>query len=216
VTLATDLELVLLPGLDGTGQLFAPLLKELPAGLRVTVIDYPPQEPLTYAQLAAQVGKRLPPDRPLVLCAESFSGPIAVQMVHSGMPNVKGVILCATFARSPHPLLHLARRLPLSILFRLPVPRLLVRQLFLGRAAPESLVRLFQQSLSAVSPATLAARVRQVASVDMGPSLEAVKVPCCYIRASSDALVPHQCLKPFQKGIPHLVVKEVEGSHLIL
>lgn len=213
----TDLELVLLPGLDGTGRLFAPLLRALRVNLGVTVVDYPPQEPLTYAQLVEHVRERLPANRPLVLCAESFSGPIAIDLLHSGGLNVKGIILCATFAHSPHPLLlNLATLLPPPILSRFPIPRLLVRLLFLGRDVEESLIGLFLQSISEVSANTLALRLQEVAAVNSGSRLEAIIVPCCYIRAKSDALVPRRCLRPFQERIPHLVVKEVEGPHLIL
>ncbi len=213
----TDLELVLLPGLDGTGHLFAPLPKTLPVNLGVTVVDYPPQEPLTYAQLVEHVRDRLPVNRSLVLCAESFSGPIAIHLAHSGTLNVKGIIFCATFAHSPRPfLLYLARRLPLSILFRIPIPKLLVRLLFLGREVQKSLILLFLQSMSEVSATTLAVRLQEVATLDSAPRLKVIKVPCCYIRAKSDALVPPRCLRPFQEGISNLVVKEVEGPHFIL
>jgi pimeloyl-ACP methyl ester carboxylesterase len=189
----------------------------LPADLGVTVVVYPPQKALTYAQLVEHVRERLPPKRSLIFCAESFSGPIAIRLAHLGALNVKGIILCATFARSPRPLLlSLARLLPLPILFRFPIPRLLVRLLFLGREVPESLLQLFLQSISRVSATTLAVRLREVAAVDTLSTLEAIGVPCCYIRAKSDALVPLRCLRPFQEAIPGLVVKEVEGPHLIL
>lgn len=212
-----DLELVLLPGLDGTGLLFEPLLKALPADLKLNVVAYPPQDALTYAQLAEHVREQLPHGRSLVLCAESFSGPIAIQLAHSERPNVKGIIFCATFARSPRPfLLNLARWLPLAILFRLGMPRILVRMFLLDRGAPESLVQLFEQSISVVSPATLAARMREVATVDVSSELENIEVPCCFIRAESDALVPRRCVRPFEEGIAGLVVKDVPGPHLIL
>jgi len=88
--------------------------------------------------------------------------------------------------------------------------------LFLGRDVEETVIQLFLQSISEVSANTLALRLREVAALDSVSTLEAIRVPCCYIRAKSDALVPRRCLRPFQERIPHLVVKEVEGPHLIL
>jgi hypothetical protein len=43
--------LVLLPGMDGTGQLFAPFLTALGHGVDVKVVRYPTKEPLSYAEL---------------------------------------------------------------------------------------------------------------------------------------------------------------------
>jgi len=212
-----DLELVLLPGFDGTGRLFAPLLKSFPAETKIKVVDFPLQTPLNYRQLVEHVRQRLPSDRPLVLCAESFSGPIAIQLAHTASLDVKGIILCATFAQSPRPLLlKLSRLLPLSFLFRFSIPRRLVRRMFLGREAPDSLIQLFLQCISAVSADTLAIRLREIAAVDLRSTLQAIKIPCWYLRAKSDALVPPRCLRTFQENIPYLVVKEVEGPHLLL
>ena len=52
--------------------------------------------------------------------------------------------------------------------------------------------------------------------MDVRSRLKAIKVPCCYIQAKSDKLVPPRCLRSFQEGIPHLFLAEVEGPHLIL
>ena len=42
------LQLVLLPGMDGTGDLFDPLLSALPAAPPPVVLRYPAREPLDY------------------------------------------------------------------------------------------------------------------------------------------------------------------------
>jgi pimeloyl-[acyl-carrier protein] methyl ester esterase len=61
--------LVLLPGMDGSGELFAPLLKELPAWLETRVVRYPSQ-PMRYPELLDVVIRALPTDRPYCLLAE--------------------------------------------------------------------------------------------------------------------------------------------------
>jgi hypothetical protein len=45
--------LVLLPGLDGTGQLFGDFLKALPHTLTTTVVSYPMNRFLTYSEIPA-------------------------------------------------------------------------------------------------------------------------------------------------------------------
>ena len=68
--------LVLLPGMDGTGDLFAPLLSALPPALRTIVVRYPCDRPLAMPNWR-RTRARAPQDQPFVLLGESFSGPIA-------------------------------------------------------------------------------------------------------------------------------------------
>ena len=74
---ASGFTLVLLPGMDGTGELFAPLLNALNPGLRTTVVSYA-DRPATYAEHESVALAELPKDRPFAILGESFSGPIAV------------------------------------------------------------------------------------------------------------------------------------------
>lgn len=73
------MRLVLLPGLDGTGRLFQPLLAHLPSTIDPLVISYSNLAG-TYAEMLPAARKELPPDRPFVLLAESFSGPAAIAL----------------------------------------------------------------------------------------------------------------------------------------
>ena len=127
--------LVLLPGMDGTGDLFAPLLSALPPALRTIVVRYPCDRPLGYAELEAHA-RRAPQDQPFVLLGESFSGPIAAAIAAAPPPGLRGLILCATFLRNPRPELGYARfltgLLPVSLLPGV----LLVRMLLGPRADP--------------------------------------------------------------------------------
>ena len=51
---------LLLPGMDGTGDLFEPFLSVLPAGVEATVISYPRDRKLSYEQLEESVWEKLP------------------------------------------------------------------------------------------------------------------------------------------------------------
>src|SRR4051812_43266913 len=97
----TPLTVVLLPGLDGTGTLFGPVLDHLPPDLRPLVVTYPTEEPLGYEQLLAHVLERLPTSAPFVLLGESFSGPLALMASSRSPVGLRGVILCASFVRNP-------------------------------------------------------------------------------------------------------------------
>ena len=72
--------LLLLPGMDGTGDLFDAFVAALPATLDVVTVRYPAREPLGYAELQALARAAMPEKGPFVILGESFSGPIAISL----------------------------------------------------------------------------------------------------------------------------------------
>jgi pimeloyl-ACP methyl ester carboxylesterase len=117
---ARPFTLVLLPGLDGTGVLFEPLLDALPEHVAPRVVAYPVDRLLDYQELAPLIAARLPKGEPFVLLGESFSGPLALMAAERRPPGLLGVILCATFVTSPAPYLpRRAHRLAAPPLFEL-------------------------------------------------------------------------------------------------
>ena len=73
-------KLVLLPGLDGTGKLFAEFLEALDLGSSAQVVPYPPDIPLGYDELETLVRAALPAHGPFIILGESFSGPLAIRI----------------------------------------------------------------------------------------------------------------------------------------
>jgi pimeloyl-ACP methyl ester carboxylesterase len=96
---------VLLPGMDGTGVLFADFVASLPPEFKPLVVAYPNDPKLGYPELEVLARAALPRDQRFILLGESFSGPVAISIAASNPPGLLGLILCCTFARSPHPLL---------------------------------------------------------------------------------------------------------------
>ncbi len=94
--------LVLLPGLDGTGRLFAPLRRELGPHFDSMVVAYPADRLRNYDELSADVAKQLPSSQ-FTLVAESFSGPVALKVAARNPPGLVAVVLCASFAACPRP-----------------------------------------------------------------------------------------------------------------
>src|SRR5262245_16901579 len=95
--------LVLLPGLDGTGDFFQPLLEALGDSVRSSVVSYPIDGGYDYATCLALTRAKLPADGPFVVLGESFSGPIAITLAAQGLPGLAGIVLASTFARNPRP-----------------------------------------------------------------------------------------------------------------
>src|SRR4051794_37479523 len=98
-----SMHLVLMPGMDGTGILFRPLLSVLNLDVSASVLTYPCDEPLGYEALVPRIMPALPRDRPFALVAESFSGRLALQVAALRPPHLVAVILCATFVTNPLP-----------------------------------------------------------------------------------------------------------------
>lgn len=96
-----ELRLVLLPGLDGTGKLFCPFMQQFPDPSLITVIPYPMDQHIPYAQLADYIAPLLPTGKPLAILGESYSGPVALQLAARDDIAVHKIILVATFAKYP-------------------------------------------------------------------------------------------------------------------
>ena len=91
--------LVLLPGMDGTGLLFAALLAELNE-IETLVLALPQTGPQDYATLAEYIRPQLP-QADFILLAESFAGGIAAQLSQQECAHLQGVIFVAAFLSAP-------------------------------------------------------------------------------------------------------------------
>jgi pimeloyl-ACP methyl ester carboxylesterase len=205
---------VLLPGMDGTGELFAPLLAALPPDVPTAVVRYP-DEPLDYAACEVIARAALPENRPYVVLGESFSGPIAVAIAAQAPPGLVGCVLCASFVKSPRTILWL-----LKPLFRVwpphRVPQAVAAHFLMGRFASPELRRLHARVLRQVSPKALTARLEAIADVDVRALLDRVRVPMLYLRATEDRLVPRSAAASFKRFAPSAHVVKMEGPHFLL
>lgn len=210
------MKLILLPGLDGTGKLFQPLLNLTPEGIYPLVVTYPNQK-LTFGELAKCVVNQLPNDEPITVLAESFAGPLLLHIIKNYSLNIQRVIFCATFARNPRPLLlNTAKYLPLRVLLKMPIPRFVLKWFCIGQHASSDLVELVQQAIQMVSSDVLASRLEVLANIDEREALGVLNaVPCCYLIAENDQLVPKTCMSDFMV-IPKLKVFRIPAGHFVL
>ncbi|MFG6486165.1 alpha/beta fold hydrolase [Roseateles sp. BYS78W] len=208
--------LVLLPGLDGTGSLFQPLLRELPAGWRTRVVAYPMDARADYVVLTRLAAEALPADGPLVVLGESFSGPVAIRLAAALGPRLRALILCCSFARSPRPALsRLGRLLPW-----LPppglVPAWLSERVLLGGGPSDEARVLLAEALAQLPAAVLRARLRMVMAVDVSEELAAVRAPVLYLQAGQDRVVPPAAAVHVRRACPQVVITRIDGPHGLL
>jgi pimeloyl-ACP methyl ester carboxylesterase len=207
--------LVLLPGMDGTGELFQPFVAALKYACDTVVVTYPSNLPLNYAQLQALARQSLPTDRPFVLLGESFSGPIAIALSALNLPQQVGLVLCCTFASNPRPLFNpfgfLVNLLPMGF-----VPARWLSPLLLGRFSTAALRTLLSRAISKVSPSVMRERLRSVLNVDVSAPLARINAPTVYLRATQDRVVPMAASVRICDLKPQVQVIEVDAPHCLL
>jgi len=206
---------LLLPGLHGSGRLFAPLLAAEPR-FEHEALSYPADEPLGLDALVALVRGRLPPVR-FLLVAESFAGPIAVRLAAERPAGLAGLVLAATFLHAPLPaILRPAGLLAARSPFALPLPSAAVRLLLTGTDAPSGIVEEVRREVAAVAPAVLAGRMADSLAVDVREDLARVDAPILFLAPTRDRLVRTDAFEDVLAIRPDADVVPIEGPHMIL
>jgi pimeloyl-[acyl-carrier protein] methyl ester esterase len=209
-------KLILLPGMDGTGELYKNFANALPRAVETEVLRYPADRFLSYEQLASFVEPATSIPEPFVLVAESFSTPLAIQLAATNPPNLKGIVICAGFITSPaRDWLFPAGSFLSTALFHRPLPEFAAKWLLIGRNASRPLLVDLRAAVSSVKPQVLSARIRAVLACDMRAELEQVAVPILYIQAGQDRLVGKSCLEEIRRIKPNTVVTVISGPHLL-
>lgn len=209
------MKIVLLPGLDGTGILFKPLIESFHDDTDLLVITYPNNKKMNYDELVKFVSEQLPKKEEYILIGESFSGPIAYQIALQKPENLKAVIFVATFLENPRPLLlNLIKYLPLSLFFFLPIPDFIIRLFIFEKNSSTKLIKLFRKSLNQVAKSTLSYRLREISQLKK--QLSPCDIHAIYIQASNDKLVPSKSIEIFKRFMNNLNIYKVNGSHFIL
>ena len=209
------LALVLLPGMDGTGVLFADFAATMLGQFESVVVSYPNDPKLSYPECESIARAALPRDRPFLLLGESFSGPIAISLAASKPPGLRGLVLCCTFARSPHPLLPLATA-AIKPFPAVRVPAFLQHRNLFGRFDSPRLRAQLAEVRGLVSANTLKARLEFVARVDVSDDLRRVDAPTLYLRAKSDRVVSRASGEYIKRIRPDVEMAEFDAPHLLL
>jgi pimeloyl-ACP methyl ester carboxylesterase len=210
-------QLVLLPGLDGTGQLFTDFLAALPNTFTTTIVTYPTEKFLTNTELLPFVSAAVPKVGPFVLLAESFSTPIALGYAATNPPNLAGVVICAGFVFKPIAgWSWIVKSVAKFWFFRLRPPRRILEYFLIGANAPPTLIQQLRQALQIVSPTVLSRRVCEVLDCDARNDLARTTVPIMHVWAVHDRLLAKSCRSEILRIRPDVISAVVQGPHLIL
>ena len=207
--------LVLLPGLDGTAAMFGPLLASLPPWIRPVVVTYPASGPNGYDDLLPLVQHAVRGTPRFHVLGWSFGGPLALMAAGANPSAVRGIVLCASFARAPRPDLA-----PWRFAFRPPVVatiRALRRAPALVRGYPtEDLRRAKAETWRRVGASVLSTRARAALAVDARPQLASCAAPVLYVASSQDRVVPRRNIEDIRAAACACEVVTIAGPHLAL
>jgi len=210
------MKLLLLPGMDGTGDLFQFFTPHLPSVLQPQVVRYPTDRFLDYPQLLDYVREAAPTDEPYVIFAESMSTPLAVQFAATHPRGLAAVILCVGFVTSP--VGQWARRVPgalARLFFGMPTTEIMCRHYLAGPGAPLQMVQAVRSATGRVAPSVMAERLRIILDCDARAALRDVTVPMMYLQADGDNLVGARCGAEIIAHRPQTDLVQLRGPHLL-
>ena len=207
--------LVLMPGLDGTGKLFAPIIPLLEPHFELVVVTYPDLDSFTDYVDCAQ--NQLPATPGFSLLAESFSGPVAMTLMAQRPDLIGPSVLCATFARSP-----------LAALTRM--ANYVPEQMFSIGALNEFCLDVFKiddEDSSETQPLPLNVteqldgtllkhRISVLSRIDVSALLPNIQVPILYLHAERDRIVSENDAQMMQEYLPNVDRVDIDAPHLLL
>lgn len=208
-----ETSLVLLPGLDGTGSLFADLRELDWGGMQTEIRALPEAGPQDYETLASVIAPGLP-DGELVLLAESFSTPLAMWLVHRLGSRVRALILVSGFCSAPQA--SGLGWLPLRPLFSLTPPAYFLRRFLAGNDAPQELLASLTGAIRQAGGAVLAERLRVVLALREQDCPAPGDTPVLLLQARQDRLIPWEAQSSLERHFPDAEVEWLDGPHLLL
>lgn len=180
--------LCLLPGLDGTGRLYAPLMAALADAADVEVLSYDSAHFESYGALAEAIEPALRRHDHVTLVAESFAGPLGVLLAHRDPARVRGLVMAATFVHAPLPMSRACARL-LEALPAIAPPVFALERLLAGHGLPSPLRVELEAILASLPVDVLRQRALAALRVDVRPALAELRIPLLYLQAKRDRLI---------------------------
>lgn len=210
----TDHTLVLMPGLDGTGKLFAPIIPLLEHHFGLQIVTYPDLDSFDdYVDCAlAQL-----PTSNFSLVAESFSGPVALAVMAQRPGLIGPSVLSATYARSPLPeLTRMSSYVPDQMFsigalgqFCLDVYEVEEEDFSETQPLPLNLTEQLDGSL-------LKNRISALSRIDISALLPGIEVPILYLRGMQDRIVSENDAILLQNNLPNIDRVDIDAPHLLL
>ena len=205
--------IIVLPGLDGGDLLFENLRAAFAGCTDIDVLPLPETGPQTYDAMASAIAPSLPNSGDYVVLTHSFGGPLAILLADRARHKPKALILGATFARNPWPLLGGIIKAALPS-FLQPKSLPVIEATLLKSGDHETAYRIFRR-LSELGIDTLSERVKAVLSSDVRKRLQALSFPVLYIQGRNDKLISAPQSALMQATAKDLKIVKIDAPHLV-
>lgn len=207
--------LFLLPGLDGTGKLLNLPANYLADLYETKILAYPHDIKLKYQELADYIENLLPTDKPYYLLAESFGGPLAIELAVRHPKQVLGLILSATFISSPVYLSFLLN--PVTELLPIQhIPQLLSDYIFLGNHGTPDLKKLLNETLVTLNNDVINFRIKEVINLQSNEKAYKLTLPILYLQGKYDNIIKAYNYENLKKELPQARKVVINSSHMVL
>lgn len=187
--------LVLVPGMDGTGQLFhrqVPLLARRYRVATYRLRDEAPSMDVLVDDLAAVIRRMTPEAQPAVVVGESFGGTVALSLALAHPELVAALVVINSFPRFlPQFRLRLAiRALELLPWETMPLVRRLTAFRLHSRYTHRAEIRRFMELTAGTNRHGYLARLRILTAFDVRERLREIRTPTLLLASERDHLVP--------------------------
>jgi len=204
--------------MHGTSELFTSFQTSLkyhvPNNPRIETVDYPNNIPQSYSNLLTWLDKQLDPTIPRILIAESFSGPLAIQLAQLRPDTIQGVALAASFSHHPAPAS--LSLLPFRHIFKLLPPSAVLRHFLLGEKATPTTIQELKSILKTTSKPALEQRIRSILSLEEKDCPSLPNTPILILQAQHDNIIPWATQTHLESHFPHAEVHWIPAPHLML
>lgn len=205
----------MLPGFDGSGQLFRPLIDALGASCHCVPVRY-----ANHSQVSGyvdQIKKTCRDQGPVIVVAESFSGPLAVELMADPDSPVVAGVLSATFAKPPLALIiSLAQKLRLASLTLPAVSEQVLRLFCLNGVRDIGLIREIVSVVRKVDAPVMESRITALTHMDATERLPQVTQPVLLLHAAEDRVLRRRFSAHLSEGLANVREVTVPGPHLLL
>ncbi|MEM5549296.1 hypothetical protein WNY63_00930 [Pseudoalteromonas neustonica] len=206
------MDLILLPGLDGSGILFRDLIAALPTTLNPCVIYLDELNGESFSEKAFDLSNKIQ-DSEVIIIAESYSGRIAYELCDLLGKKIKRVIFLASFITSPSYTSKLAHIIPTAILKESHLNTwLLLHVGFAGYGSKHQAKHVFK-SISLADKQKLKNRLNNIAALDK--PLKSYDTKAIYIKPTHDLLVSKRAIKELLVVFKNTQINALESGHFI-